>query len=314
MAEPRDRLFLLGPQPAYASLIRLLERVEVRAPAAYTTAGWETEEGEDQELREAIGGPCRNLELFARSEHLFAEDTELIGLLRERQDVLRHLRDVYNARLGHLLDAARELLLPGPAGISLEGERASAVDMIRRLDSEYLQRVTGLIEDYDSRLRLSERPLLAAHRKDLAEILSRSGALLIAGGHVAILLNRLRLFGVLQHVGDVPVIAWSGGAMALAERLVFYHDFPPQGKGNPEVLRAGMGLCGSIQPLPEGDSRLALEDPIRVQLFARRFEPFQCVLFDEGTVLERRAGRWHSCGPGPARQLGVDGQVREFAS
>jgi hypothetical protein len=46
---------------------------------------------------------------------------------------------------------------------------------------------------------------------------------------VAVLVNRLRLFGLGDLVADKTVFAWSAGAMAVSERVVLFHDDPPQG-------------------------------------------------------------------------------------
>ena len=89
---------------------------------------------------------------------------------------------------------------------------------------------------------------------------------------------------------DLPIIAWSGGAMAFADQIVFFHDSPPQGPGDAEVLRAGMGLFHDVLPLPDANTRLNLDDRARVELFARRFDRCHCVIFDERTILERKHG------------------------
>jgi hypothetical protein len=44
-------------------------------------------------------------------------------------------------------------------------------------------------------------------RDEIHEILSKCSAVAIAGGHVAILLNRLRLFGLEQALARLPVMA-----------------------------------------------------------------------------------------------------------
>ena len=147
------------------------------------------------------------------------------------------------------------------------------------------------------------------HRREIGEILKGVNAILIAGGHVAIILNRLKIFGILNTQQELPIIAWSGGAMALSDQVVFFHDSPPQGPGDPEVLRAGMGIFQDVLPLPDAQSRLNLEDQARVELFARRFEHFQCVLFDDRTILERSQGVWTSTGSDDAMRLGTEGSV-----
>lgn len=306
------RLFLLGPQPDYSTLQKAIDRIDLRA-LALITAGWQTDEQQDHDVKRAAGGPCINLHLFARTEQLFAEDRELIQKLRDRQDELRHLRNVYNERLSHLLKAARQVIRRQSDHVDLDVERESAIEMVRQLDRQYYVRTSQIIDRYENILRIAERPLVVAHREEIADILSHTSALVITGGHVAIILNRLRIFGVLDVNPTLPIVAWSGGTMALAEQVVFYHDSPPQGPGNPEVLRAGMGEFADILPLPHADSRLKLGDRTRVELFARRFERFNCVLFDEHTILERVDGHWASVGQNPARRLDRDGCVVEFS-
>ena len=236
MTEDQRQVILLGPQPEYATLKTALLHLNLSAPVALITAGWETDEQQDQELQQAIGSvgvDCANLKLFARTEQLFADDPELIQSLKSRQDELRHLRDAYNDRLNHLLKAARQIIRRQEDLIDLSYERESAIDMVRQLDRQYFVRTSQIIDKYEERLQTANRPLVASSRREIFEELDRVGAVLISGGHVAIILNRLKLFGILESAKAVPIIAWSGGAMALADQVVFFHDSPPQGAGNP---------------------------------------------------------------------------------
>ena len=100
-----------------------------------------------------------------------------------------------------------------------------------------------------------------------------------------ILLNRLRLFDIGTLLADRNVVAWSAGAMALADRIVLFHDHPPQGAGIAEVADRGLGLFRGVIPLPNAGERLRLDDPQRMSLFARRFAPEQCVTLDRGAAL-----------------------------
>ena len=132
----------------------------------------------------------------------------------------------------------------------------------------------------------------------------------IAGGHVAVLLNRMRLFDLAPLLAGKLVVAWSAGAMAVSERIVLFHDSPPQGPGNPEVFDAGLGLCTGVLPLPHADRRLRLEDPVRVDLFARRFSPSICAILDPGARWDWDGTGW-TAGPGTRRLL-RHGRVREM--
>ena len=103
---------------------------------------------------------------------------------------------------------------------------------------------------------LAGRPSIARHRAEVAELMAGVSVLAVAGGHVVVVLNRLRLFDVVGQWGDRPLIAWSAGAMALARRVFVYHDNPPQGPANTEVLENGLGGTGRSSPsrTPSDDS------------------------------------------------------------
>ncbi len=311
MSDSQRRLILLGPQPHHESLGSALDLLELDGPVAVTTAGWETEESRDRELGDAIRADAINLNLFARSEQLFADDPELIRQLQSRQDELRHLRDIYNDRLGHLLKAARQIIRRSDS-FDIAPERGSAIEMVRQLDRQYFVRTSQICDRYEEHLQTANRTLVAMHRREIAGILDRVSAIIIGGGHVAIILNRLKIFGILETHPELPIIAWSGGAMALAEKVVFFHDSPPQGQGNPEILRAGMGLFNHVLPLPDARTRLELGDRARVELFARRFDLYKCTIMDDRTMLDRRDGKWTH--HGPAERLGENGKVIGFSA
>ena len=306
------KLVLLGPQPEFASLQTVLADLQPQLPVALITAGWETEESDDGDLKAAIDIEAINLNLFERTERLFSDDPELIKTLRTRQDELRHLRDAYNDRLNHLLKAARQIIRRHDPLIDLGLETESAIEMVRQLDREYFVRTSQLIDRYEQQLQIAYRPHVIQHRREIGDILNRVHAVLIAGGHVAIILNRLRIFGILDMRTELPIVAWSGGTMALSDQVVFFHDSPPQGPGDAEVLRAGMSLYHDVLPLPDGKTRLNLDDQARVELFARRFNRFKCVIFDEQTILERENGNWIDKSPQPAMRLGDSGHVVEL--
>ncbi len=305
-------LVLLGPQPEFATLRLALERLRLRGPVALVTAGWEEDEAEDQAWRRMLPPRSVNLGLFKRTEHLFAADPEIIQLLQRRQDELRHLRDMYRVRLGFAIRGAQHVEQATSDLVDFAPERTSAVDMVRQLDREYLARTSAVCERYERLLDLDHRPLVREHRQQLGKILQACGGLVIAGGHAAIILNRLQIFALLPLAAHLPIVACSAGAMALASQIVFFHDGIPQGDTNPEVLRAGMGLVQGILPLPDGSRRLDLSHRSRLGMFAQRFAPLACVLLDADTWLMRDQGVWR--GSPHARQLSPHGAAEEFVS
>lgn len=277
------KIALLGPQHEHKTVARTLDELGVDGPVATVTAGWEEREPEDDELAEHLGGRARNLALHARAEELFNHDRVVRELLYERYDRLRELQVLYRLRLAPQLDACRALFAltdPADPGPLYGPELDDAIADLRSLDAHHLARAAAL--DAEILERLGERDAIRRHVDALALAVEDVEALCIAGGHVGILLNRLRLFSVVDLVGDVPIVAWSGGAMVLAERIVLFHDSPPQGAGDPEVYAPGLGLVRGVVPLPHAGRRLDLNDEHRVALFARRFGPDRVLVFDGG--------------------------------
>jgi hypothetical protein len=119
-----------------------------------------------------------------------------------------------------------------------------------------------------------------------------------------VLADTLHLFNVAAALRS-PVIAWSAGAMALAERIVLFHDRSAHGPGHPEVYTSGLSLVRGMVPLPHARARLLLDDAPRMAVFARRFAPARCVLLENGTRLDIDDGNW----PPATRVLTEDGHV-----
>ena len=204
------------------------------------------------------------------------------------------MQQLYRLRLDRALDAARELLARPGNGPWLADARRAAIRALRTLDRQHLVRLRRVHEEFEAEWRPAERSVVAQHRAALAELLHNAEALTIAGGHVAVLLNRLRLFDLGPLLEGRPVVAWSAGAMALADRIVLFHDSPPQGAGNAELFESGLAFCTGVIPLPHAARRLRLDDAVRVTLFARRFSPATCALLDEGARLDWNGRAWRS--------------------
>ena len=273
---------LLGPQRFTPTLGEAVARAGISGRLASVTAGWQEREAEDLELHEHLGERTMNLMLYARGEDVFERDPELAAAYRERQERLRELQEVYRSRLGYAQTALRELELRSGDPELLAPERESALEAIRVLDEHHLSRVDAVHAAFVLRQRPAERPAIARHSRQLVRQLEKVQGLAVAGGHVAILLNRMRLFDLDRKLDGKAVFAWSAGAMAIAERVVLFHHSPPQGYGNTEVLEHGLGLARGLVLFPHARRRLALEDRRRVALLARRFAPALCVAMADG--------------------------------
>ena len=303
-------VILLGPQ-------RLRPTVRpVRASRApvgrvcVISAGWQEREGELDELSGHLHRPVHDLGLYRQSEKIFAEDPELFEAVRRRQDDLKEAQGLYRVRLRASLGALRQLGERRSTGALASRERRAALRSLQALDRHHVRTLEEIHATFLDRWRPDQRPAVRRAREHLRNELADAGALLIAGGHVQVLRNRLRLVGLEELLPDIPVIAWSAGAMVLARRVVLFHDRPPHGAGEAEVLDAGLGLAEGLVPLPHARARLDLDDGNRVALFARRFSPAMCVAMDEGAFLAWRDGSWH--GVGGCRRLTRDGTLTEL--
>jgi hypothetical protein len=306
------RFVLLGPQRLKPTLRKALAALPQAAPIALVSAGWEEREQEDGELREHVRRPVVNLRLYERAEEVFRRDRELFRMLRKRHDRLRKCQDYHRVILGHAMDAARELMRrrTRERGIGrelIELEIEEAIQVIRTIDARHAERLGQLHGEFEAEAQPASREQVVRQRAELERDLADVAAVCVAGGHVAILLNRLRLFDFPALVGERPLVCWSAGAMALAPLVVVFHDSPPQGRGNAEVLEKGLGMLDGVVPLPHAKRRLRLKDPARVGLFARRFAPALCAALDEGTRIDWNGERW--CGAHNARRLTEQGSV-----
>ncbi len=308
------RITLLGPQRLAPTLGVTLESLGVPpdAPVATVTAGWQEREPDDAELDAHLSGRSLNLKLYRRVEQVFEHDREFEVGFRVRQETLRRLQALYRVRLDAGLTACNALnAMPGDDA-PLVAEREAALEALRDLDRRHLDRVRQVHDEFEARWRPGEREALAQERTAVGRILGGVAALAIAGGHVAVLLNRLRLLEVGAPARAMTVVAWSAGAMAASERVVLFHDDPPHGPGHPETFEIGLGLAPGVVPLPLARHRLRLADTRRVANAARRFAPSDCIPMDEHARLDWDGARWIPAAG--TRRLGGDGNVTSWSA
>lgn len=277
---------LLGPQTPLPNLRQALETIHADGPIVVITAGWRDSEGEIDEMREIAGHPLEDLMLYQRAEEVFAHEPALLELQRERQDKLTELQRLYRIRLAPTISAARKLMSTRAEPELLHLEQRAAITQLRALDSHHLRRIRGIHQNFNQRRAGLDVPRGVAQRDKVHRLVESAGLVLIAGGHVAVLLNRIRLFGLDQILAQKPVIAWSAGAMALSERIVLFHHDAPQGKRDAELLDAGLGIVRRRVLLPHASTRLDWRSHKRMALFSRRFSPAVCCTLDNGSMIQ----------------------------
>lgn len=288
-----------------------MESVGVEGPIAAVTAGWEEREDEIDELRDHLGRRVVNLRLHARTEDALARDPEFSHAWQERRGRTREMLELYRLRLDSAMKALRDLRKRTGSEDLLEVERESALEDVRRIDAHHLRRMDEEAAAFAERWDPQRRDAIAGHRRQILRVARECGALAIAGGNVAILANRLRLFGIRELFHEHTVFAWSAGAMALTERIVLFHDDPPQGRGNPAVLGPGLGAVPGVIALPHAHRRLRLDRPSRIALWARRFAPAQCLALDDGGAAVWHRGRLDHV-RGGIRRFDPSGRIEEL--
>lgn len=286
-----SNVYLLGPQRPIVNLDRPFDALDEAGPVAVVSAGWQQAEGDIDDVREIVGRPLVDLELYQRAEDVFASEPALRDAYRERQDRLQELQRLYRLRLAPSIHAAQRLLEDDGDPAVLKHEQRHAIMQLQALDRYHLRRIREIHQAVAGRLAAERLGALQRHRAEIRDTLSRCASVILTGGNVAVILNRLRLFEMAAAIASRNVIAWSGGAMVLAERVVLFHDNTAQGDRDAEVFDAGLGLVKDHVLLPDARRRLRLDDRSRLALFSRRFSPAACVTLDSGAMLKFRDGR-----------------------
>jgi hypothetical protein len=296
---------LLGPQRT-PTVTRVLRSLPIQGRVATVTAGWREREFDDSELNEVLDGRAVNLGLFRRWLDVQARDPDFASAYRRLRRVLDEVQETYLVRLDYALRAIEAIRHTGPEGPRRDDSISDAIESVRELDQQHLEAVGEIQIEFYEAWTPHDRPVISEHRADVQRLMADTGALVITGGHLDVLLSVLHLFNIAA-VLRTPVIAWSAGAIALTDRIVLFHDRAPQGPGNAEVYGRGVSVVRGIVALPHARARLLLDDVDRMSVFARRFAPARCVLLERGARVDTNSDG--ACPPG-TRTLGQNGRVQ----
>lgn len=308
-------LHVLGPQRPEPNAPACLDELGGEGTVVVITAGWRSDETDDEALKRHLGPDVMVLPLYTWFDVISRELPELRRAYRPRQDALMRLRRLHRVRLHSALQVLRTLREHGLDDPLVASEYDDALAHVRALDRQLLEGADRIVDDHRDELRpWKEHSLVASLRAKAEAAVREARVVVLAGGHVAVLLNRLRFFDVdralvARHAADGDIVAWSAGAMTLTDRVVLYYDDPPEGAGYPELLDRGLGLVPGAVLLPHARQRLRLERDDRVALFAQRFAPAACLGLENGAWLVRDGERWGNRGEvSAAFQLGADGR------
>lgn len=300
---------LLGPQRFLTTAGTVVRGLAPEGPVAAVTAGWEEREADEAELQRVMDGRLVNLRLHARMMTLLAEDSPFAVAALTLREAMDDLAAVYSTRLHHGLDAVYALQRSTARPDIVASAVADSIRLVQEVDRWYLRAVGQLHRELEATRALEENDALQQHRGEVAEILAGASVLAVAGGHVGVLGQALRLFAV-QPPPELPVVAWSGGAMAVTARVVLFHDDAATGFRGAEIWDRGLGRAPGIIALPHARRRLRLDDRGRMGVLAARFADATCVFLDDGT---RVALGPDGTLPAGTRVLAADGTVTSLA-
>lgn len=276
----------LGPQRR-PRLDRVLRAKGLRGrPVAVVTAGWQERESEDDLLCSLAGGNAVNLRLWQRMQQVWEADPEFAAADLRRREVLSEMQELYQLGLVKAKEVIEDLR---SHHVRDERSREVAIQdaegVIREMDGRHLGRIEEVYQAFWSRWEPHHREAVATVRGLVASELAGAEAVLVAGGHVGVLVNALHLFTVGAHLSG-PVIAWGAGAMALTDTVVLFHDHAVHGPAPVEVFTEGIALVHDVVALPSSQERLDVRDTHRMGVVARRFAPARCLLLDAGVQVD----------------------------
>lgn len=303
---------LLGPQRPIANLGEAVANAPLpEGPIAVISAGWQEAEDDIDDLLEIVNRPLINLNLYQRAEEVFAADEGLRAAYRQRQERLQELQRLYRLRLRQLMIAARQIKREDAAADLVAAEQRHAVSQLRALDRHHLHRIESVNAEFDDRINSASSGILGGHVDAIGQAIADASTVVITGGNVLVLLNRLQLFFMRELLAGRHIIAWSAGAMVLSDLVVLFHERTPLGRRDPEVLGAGTGIVPGYVFLPDARRRLREKDNVRMSLFSARFSPARCVTLDSGACLQLEGdAACRAEGVGRLTRKGSIGRVR----
>jgi hypothetical protein len=300
---------LLGPQRR-PTVQQVVDDPASDGPVATVTAGWQEREADDAELDELLGGRTVNLRLHQRWQSILERDREYAVAEREHRAVLDELQELYLVQLDHALRATYTVARRQDGHPrTREAALRDALAVVNTVDEQHVTRVREMHGAFYDAWRPQERGDVAEQRDEVRGVLETASGLVVAGGHVGVLVRVLHLFNVAPFV-PATIVAWSAGAMALTERVVLFHDRAPQGPAQTEVFDEGLGLVKQMVLLPHARRRLRIDDRMRMSVLARRFAPAHCVVLDDGSRIDLTDDAL----PADARVVGTDGRITTLGS
>ena len=292
-------LVLLGHQRPRQRVAEAVERCGCHGKLAVITAGWRHDEPEIDALQRDLGGRLVHLPLYRWFEEVSLEDAQLAEAYSARQHRIIDYKAAYREQIAHTMSAVADMQTRAQRDPELyEPELQFVHRVLRAIDARALVRVEEIRSSFPNTARPWDLPLVRRRHDETAAILNGVDAVLIAGGHVGVLRNRLFFFGLdvlllRALAAGTGLMAWSAGAMSLMDRIVLFYDDPPEGKGHAEMFDSGLDIVRGLRLFPHARQRLRTQDPARMARLVNRLSPAAVIGMQAGAWLEHTAqGGW----------------------
>ncbi|MEC7987889.1 MAG: Type 1 glutamine amidotransferase-like domain-containing protein [Myxococcota bacterium] len=310
------KIHILGPQRDHPNLAQVVEKYLPDAKLAVISAGWRHEESELKPMARDLRRPLSLLPLYQWFDELGQQEPELSKEHSDRQKRIKAYKKIYRKKLHLHLEYLAFIEIKWKKQPSLYGEdHQEALDEIHKIDQEALQRLERIRSHFPNLQKPWKHPSAKPLHEEIRSTLEKCDGLIIAGGHVAILRNRMFFFGLPDLLREFldkgkQIVCWSAGAMAMCEQIVLYYDDPPEGVGVAEILDTGMGILPNTTFFPHAAQRLRLNDSNRVRALVQRFHTQRCITLEVGTHLLYENGTYHNLGRlSAAAQMNLSGEL-----
>jgi hypothetical protein len=282
-------IHILGPQRGAPNLPDIVQNQYPDAKIAVVSAGWRHEESQLRPLARDLQRPLELLPLYQWFDELGRKEPGLSKEHSFRQKKIKTYKDIYRLRLKYGMDFLTEIKkkhVQNPSAFAEDLQMAQ--NDIQRIDLDAIDRLQRIRSSFPNLLTPWTHPSATPFHEEIKETLAQCDVLLITGGHVAILRNRMFFFGLTELLHSFlnegkTIIAWSAGAMTLCEQIVLYYDDPPDGEGIAEVLDTGFSLMPKTLLFPHAQQRLRIHDNGRIGDLTQRFSDFQCFTLEQNT-------------------------------
>ena len=183
------KIYIMGPQSPNPNLPEVLEKNLPEGSLCVISTGWRHDEEDIDALESDLDRELTCIPLYRWFDSLGAKEPALSKQHAERQRLIRKFKKMYRMHLHTLLDLWQETQDWQEDGF-FDAEEEQACKAVQNMDKHALERLENLRGLFPDLAKPWTHPSAAPYYSKIKEAFEKSSGLLIAGGHVAILLGR----------------------------------------------------------------------------------------------------------------------------